>query len=155
MKKNNLYKLGNTIKIVLEIFTIISILVLLLLYPITKGLKIHYDLFIMCIYPCGLCFIYLIYQFICLFDTLKNNNPFCFENVDRFKNSMYSSIIMSILIICAFLVSVFVYNYYSLQLKVALLVISFLFICFSVCFYVLSLLFKKEDIYKEENDLTI
>ena len=150
-----IYGLSNIIKIVLEIIIGIGCLVLLFLYPLTKYLGIHYDLFIIMVYPCGITFLFLVYQFVKLFDTLKNKIPFCSENVKRFKNSMYSSIIISILIIGALLISIFVYNYYSLQLKFALGFISFLFFCFTICFYVLSELFKQASKYKEENDLTI
>lgn len=153
MKK--LKRVGKIIKIVLEIFSIIGILILLFLYSITKVIGIHYDLFIIFIYPCGVCFLYLVYEFIKLFDSLENNKPFCKDNIKRFKISMHLSFIISLLILIALVICNYVYNYYSLQLKVALIFMSFLFFCFSVCFYVLSELFRQANKYKEENDLTI
>ncbi len=155
MKNSRLQNVGNIVSIFLYVFAVIGILVMLFLYPLTKIFGIHYDLFIIMIYPCGISFIYLIYQFIKLFETLKINDPFCYENVTRFKKSMYCANIITIFVIIALFISIFKYNYYSLQLKVAIAFIAFLFFCFSVCFYILSCLFNKAHKYKEENDLTI
>ena len=155
MKNKKLVGLGNKVVIFLQGISIVGVFILLFLYPITKTLKIHFDLFIIMVYPCGILFLLIINEFIKLFNTLKDGNPFCIENVKRFKNNMKYSIIISILILIALLISIFVYNYYGLQLKMALVFISFLFFCCSVCFYVLSELFRQATEYKEENDLTI
>ncbi len=152
--KNNLKSLGSALKIILQVFSVLGIIFLLGLYSITKLLNLHYDLFIIMIYPCGICFLYLVYQFINLFDSLKNNNPFCHENVKRLNNSMVCSLLICILVLIALLVSLF-YEYYSLQLKVAIGFISALFFAISIALLILSELFKQATIYKEENDLTI
>ena len=94
--KNNLKNLGLTLKIILQIFSILGIIFLLGLYSITKLLNLHFDLFVIMIYPCGISFLYLVYQFINLFGSLKNNNPFCHENVKRLSNSMVCSLIICI-----------------------------------------------------------
>ena len=152
--KNNLKNLGLTLKIILQIFSVLGIIFLLGLYSITKLLNLHFDLFVIMIYPCGICFLYLVYQFINLFDSLKNNNPFCHENVKRLINSMLCSFIICILVLIALIISMF-YEYYSLQLKVAIGLISALFFAISIALLILSELFKQATIYKEENDLTI
>lgn len=152
--KNNLKNLGLVLKITLQVFSIIGILFLLGLYSITKLLNLHFDLFIVMIYPCGICFLYLVYQFINLFDSLKNNNPFCYENVKRLSNSMICSLLICILVLIALIISIF-YEYYSLQLKVAVGFISILFFAFGIALLILSELFKQATMYKEENDLTI
>ena len=152
--KNNLKNLGLTLKIILQIFSVLGIIFLLGLYSITKLLNLHFDLFVIMIYPCGICFLYLVYQFINLFDSLKNNNPFCHENVKRLSNSMLCSLIICILVLIALIISMF-YEYYSLQLKVAIGLISALFFAISIALLILSELFNQATIYKEENDLTI
>ena len=112
--------IGNILKILLQVSMIVGIIILILLYWLVGLFNLHFDLFILIIYPCGISFLYLVYQFIGLFDSLKVNNPFCPDNVKRMKNGMISSYIISILIFLALLVSIFLYNYYSLQLKAAL-----------------------------------
>ena len=107
------------------------------------------------IYPCGILFLCIVYQFVNLFKTLSDNTPFCNENVIRLRKGMIFSFIISILILIALLLAIFAYSYYSLQLKVALAFMSFLFFGVSVALYILSVLFKVATKYKEENDLTI
>ena len=155
MKKNKLYDIGNIIRIFLQMFFVFGILILVFLYQITKYFGIHFDWFIFMIYPCGILFLFIVYEFINLFKTLEDRNPFCIENVKRFRNNMVYSFSISVLVLIALLITVFVYNYYSAQLKVALLFISVLFFAASIAFYILSGLFKQAAIYKEENDLTI
>lgn len=147
--------IGNILKIILQISLIIGIIILLGLYFITKLVNIKFDYFIMMIYPCGISFLILVYQFIGLFDSLKKNNPFCLENVNRMKIGMISSFIISLFITIALLLTIFVYNYYSLQLQVALFFMSILFIAVGIALYILKELFREATIYKEENDLTI
>lgn len=147
--------IGNILKILLQVSMIVGIIILILLYWLVGEFNLHFDLFVLLIYPCGINFLYLVYQFIGLFDSLKVNNPFCLDNVKRMKNGMISSYIISILIFIALLFSVFLYNYYSLQLKVALFFMGILFFGVGIALYILSELFKEATTYKEENDLTI
>ena len=112
-------------------------------------------MFTVMIYPCGIAFLYLVYIFINLFKTVEDNKPFCRENVDRLKKSMYTSLLISVFVLIAFLIATFAYNYYGAQLKVALLFIAVIFFCAFIGLYVLSELFRQAAEYKEENDLTI
>ncbi len=155
MKKNKIYDVGNLIRIFLQMFFVVGVLILIFLYNITKYFNIHFDWFIFMIYPCGILFLCLVYEFINLFKTLENKNPFCMDNVKRFRYNMIFSFIICILVLLAFFIASFGYNYYSAQLKVALLFISLLFFAASIAFYILAGLFKQATIYKEENDLTI
>ena len=68
---------------------------------------------------------------------------------------MLSSLTISTLIIIALLLTIFIYDYYSLQLQVALTFMSILFFAVGIALYILSELFKEATTYKEENDLTI
>lgn len=147
--------IGNILKILLQVSMLCIIIILLLLYQITKWCNLHFDWFIFMIYPCGVGLLSLIYQFIGLFNTLKLNTPFCTENVKRMRNGMYSSFIISFFITLALLLTIFIYNYYSLQLQVALFFMSILFFGVGIALYILSELFKEATTYKEENDLTI
>lgn len=152
---NKLVNVGNIIRVFLQMFLVFGIIILIFLVPITKLFHIHFDFFIFMIYPCGLLFLGLVFEFIKLFKTLEKNNPFCIDNVKRFKNNMFISFSLCFLIFIALLISNFCYDYYSPQLKVALLFISILFFCIAIAFYILSELFNQATLYKEENDLTI
>lgn len=147
--------IGNILKILLEVGIIVGIVFLFMLYWIVKWFDLHFDWFVMMIYPCGIVFILLVYQFVGLFNTLKINTPFCKENVKRMKNGMILSFLISIFVILALLITILFYNYYSLQLQVALFFMSILFFAIGIALYILSELFREAIEYKEENDLTI
>ena len=154
MKRNKLKKVGYFVKLFLIIFLVISILVLIGLPFITKLINIHFDLFTIMIYPCGFSLLYIVILFIKMFDTLEDNKPFTMDNVRRFKSSMLLSFIIGVFVIVSIFMT-FLYNYYSLQLKVALALLSVLFFGVGIAFYILSELFRQATKYKEENDLTI
>lgn len=147
--------IGNLLKIFLEVCMGIIILTILFLPKIVELLGLHFDLFIISIYPCGIGFLTLIYQFVKLFETLKENNPFYKLNVIRLKRSMIISFIISFFVFIALLLSIFKYNYYSLQLQYCIFFISILFCGVGIALYILSELFKLAINYKEENELTI
>ncbi len=146
--------LGNILKIILQISIVIGITFLILLYPLTKYFDLHFDYFIMMIYPIGMITLYLVYQFTRLFGSLKLNKPFCFETVTYLRKAMTASFIISFLVIISLLINI-LYNYYSLQLQVSLGLISILFFGVGITLYILADLFQIATIYKEENDLTI
>lgn len=147
--------LGNILKVTLQVLSVLDILSLLFLYNIIKIFNLHFNWFIALIYPCGLLFAHIMYQFIGLFNSLKENNPFCEANVNRLKKGMTSSFLISIFIFIALLLAIFAYDYYTLQLEVALFLLGVLFIGVGIALYILSELFHEATIYKEENDLTI
>lgn len=147
--------LGKYLVLFLKAFNVLSIIFLLLLYFIVKKVGIHFDWFIMMIYPCGICFIYIVHEFILMFETFKENEPFNSDNIERLKKSMKVCFIISLLVVIALLINIFLYSYYSLQLRVALAFIAILFFGVGVALYIISVLFKQAVKYKEENDLTI
>lgn len=147
--------IANILKILLEIGMVIGVIFLIMLYWITKWLNLNFDWFIMMIYPCGIGFLLLIYQLIGLLNALKMNTPFCYDNVQKMKKGMLLSYFISVFILLALLATVFFYDYYSLQLQVALVVMIVLFIAIGIALYILSELFREATDYKEENDLTI
>ena len=147
--------IGNILKIFLQVCMVIGVIILIILYWLTKSLNITFDWFIFMIYPCGIAFLVLMYQFIGLFNTLKINTPFCEDNVKRMKIGMTSSFLISLFVLIGLLITIFAYNYYALQFQVALGFIMILFFGVGIALYILSELFREATNYKEENDLTI
>ncbi len=87
MKIINQSRLGKTLKINLIISFIISLQGILaspLLFNHTS--KTIYSMFI--IYPNGILMLAIIFQFIKLFKSLANNNPFTFDNVNILKRQL-------------------------------------------------------------------
>ncbi len=147
--------IGSILKFILQISMVIGILFLISMYWIVRKVNLEFNWFIACIYPCGISFLVLIYQFIGLFNSLKESNPFCKENPKRMSIGMISSIVTCIFILIALLLSILVYNQYTLELKVALTFIFILFFGVSIALYILKELFIEAINYKEENELTI
>lgn len=155
MKIDGNFGIAKLLKILLKVCFLVLSFILIFLFEIVDLLNLHFDLFILSIYPCGLCFLVLIYQFIKLFESLENNTPFLRVNILRLKNSMISSFIISLFVFISLLLSIFKYDYYSLQLKYCIFFIQILFLGVSIALYILSELFKLAINYKEENELTI
>lgn len=155
MKIKGMNGIGSILKVLLEVCFFIGVLFLLTLYFIVEALGIHFNWFIMCVYPCGITFLYLMWQFIGLFDSLKEGNPFCDENPLRMKKGMIASFIIAFFIGISLLLTILVYDYYTLQLQVALGFIMLLFVGVGIALYILKELFSEALLYKTENDLTI
>ncbi len=155
MKLDGKFGIGNILKVFLEICMVVLITNLLLLFQIVNFLKLKFDLFIVMIYPCGICFLALIYQFIKLFDSLKNNKPFSNDTIKRFNNSQIICFIISLLVFIALFLLIFVYDYYSNELRYCIAFIGILFFGVGVALYIMKSLFKEAISYKELNDLTI
>lgn len=147
--------IGNLLKIFLQGCMAIVIIILLLLYNILKIYNLNFDLLVIMIYPCGVCLLMLIHQFIGLFNSLKENNPFCHDNIIRLKRSMLMCFAISLLILAALIFSIFLYDYYTFSFKVCLGFICVLFFGVGTALYILKELFKVAIEYKEENELTI
>lgn len=155
MKISGKTGIASIIKLLLQLSIILGIAFMLFLHKITEWLNVNYDYFIKMIYPCGLVFLYLVYQFIGLFDSLKQNTPFSMNSVLKLKKASLSSFLIALLILISLLINIFCYSYYSLQFQVALSFMIILFFGVGIALYILSALFKEATLYKEENDLTI
>ncbi len=154
VKGNN--SVGSVLKFFLQICMVIGVLLLIFLYPILKSYNLHFDLFVVMIYPCGILFLGLIYRFVGLFNSLKENNPFCNDNVIKLNSGMIISFMIAALIMIALCFSIFLYNdYYTFRFNVCVGFICLLFFGVGIALYVLKELFKEAIIYKEENELTI
>ena len=156
MKIEGEKSIGSLLKIVLQICMVLGIIILICLYLILKYFNLHFDLFAMMIYPCGIGLLLLIYQFIGLFNSLKENNPFCHDNVIRLNKSMIISFVISFLIVIALCFSILLYNdYYTLRFNICIGFICLLFFGVGIALCILKELFKEAIAYKEENELTI
>lgn len=156
MKIKGKNSVGSLLKVFLQICMVIGALLLIFLYSILKANNLHFDLFVVMIYPCGILFLVLIYQFVGLFNSLKENNPFCNDNVMKLNRGMMISFVISVLIVIALCFSVFLYgDYYTFSFNICVGFICLLFFGVGIALYILKELFKEATIYKEENELTI
>ena len=146
--------LGNILKILLQFVLVLGILILISFPIILRFTNISINPNIILFYPNAISLLLIIYQFIGLFDSLKNNNPFCENTVKRLKKSEKISGVTSVIWFLDILYEViFVRN-----LNPYILILVFLFILFvgvTIALFLLAELFNKAIEYKNENDLTI
>ena len=107
------------------------------------------------IYPNGIALLAIVYQFIGLFDSLKNNNPFCTENVKRMKYAGIASLVEAILWGLDLTYEVMLAKVTEPLFIAVLIFLFILFIGVAIALYILSELFKQATEYKKENELTI
>lgn len=146
--------LGNILKILLQFVLVLGILILISFPIILRFTNISINPNIILFYPNAICLLLIIYQFIGLFDSLKNNNPFCENTVKRLKKSEKISGITSVIWFLDILYEVI----FVRHLNPYILILVFLFILFvgvTIALFLLAELFNKAIEYKNENDLTI
>ena len=146
---------GDKLKTMLQVFVILGIIVLVVLPFVlnTFGLNLGASVFI--IYPNGIVLLLIAHKFIQLFDSLKNNNPFCENNVMLLRKTGKLAFIGAIFWLIDLLYELMLARSFDI---VFILVISFLIILYigvSIALYILSELFKQATEYKNENELTI
>ena len=89
--------LGKILKVFLQTCFIGGI-ILLIIWPFQlKLFGLEPNAVGLVIYPNGIALLAIVYQFIGLFDSLKNNNPFCIENVKRMKYAGIASLVEAVL----------------------------------------------------------
>lgn len=146
--------LGNILKILLQFVLVLGILILISFPIILRFTNISINPNIILFYPNAICLLLIIYQFIGLFDSLKNNNPFCENTVKRLKKSEKISGITSVIWFLDILYEII----FVRHLNPYILILVFLFILFvgvTIALFLLAELFNKAIEYKNENDLTI
>lgn len=139
--------LGNTLKIFLEIVFICIIIFMV----ITPFISTKVFLF----YPNIICLLIIIYEFIGLFNSLKEDNPFCENTVKILKHASITSGVCSAVWLLQFAYEMILVKYADVF---SIIILAFMFILFagvSVALYLEKELFSKAKTYKEENDLTI
>lgn len=144
-------KIGKILKIILIICTILFIPIVIIIPYTIKA--IVFSNFI--IYPNSIIMLLIDIQFIKLFKSLEENNPFCKNNILILRRASIYSFIMTIFWIIDSLILYFLCNctYINYYIVIAFLIV--LFFGVGVALYILSKLFSKAYTYKEENDLTI
>lgn len=145
---------GSILKFILQICFVIGIIILVVLPFSIPLIGDYFTEFVIELYPNGICFLIIVKQFIGLFDSLKNNNPFCDNTVKRLKTSGIASTAISILLAGIVLYEMFLAKGTPLFIVITCC-LCVLFIGVSIAFYILAELFKQAIQYKKENELTI
>ena len=147
--------LGDLLKVFLQICFYLGVVILLILPFILKsfGLNIGASAFI--IYPNGIVLLMIVYEFIKLFDSLKNNEPFCENNVKILRKTGIIAFSGAWLWIIDLLYEVILAKSSNIIFIIAMLFLFILYIGVSIALYMLSELFKQATEYKNENELTI
>ena len=147
--------LGKILKEFLQICFYGGIVLLIVLPFLLKTAGLHLNATAVVIYPNGIALLVIVYQFIGLFDSLKNNNPFCIENVKRLKYAGIASLVEAALWAIDLTYELVLVKNFD---PVIILVLVFLFILFvgvSIALYILAELIRQATEYKVENELTI
>lgn len=147
--------LGRILKVFLQTFFFGGI-ILLIIWPFQlKILGLELNAIAAVIYPNGIALLAIVYQFIGLFDSLKNNNPFCMENVKRMKYAGIAALVEAILWGIDLIYEIVFAKSQELLFIAILIFLFILFIGVAIALYMLSELFKQATEYKTENELTI
>lgn len=153
MSKNN-QKLGKVLKIVLIIGMIVAIPVVgIIPFLLKHNISMLHTMLI--IYPNGVLMVAITWQFVKLFKSLEDNNPFNYNNVKILKDTGIISHVMSILWFIDLLDLLLIIKNYYMNYILVLIFLTVLFFGVGIALYILSALFKQATDYKEENDLTI
>ncbi len=147
--------LGNLLKNILQICFYGGIIVLIALPIFLHSLGLNLNATAFVIYPNGTVMLMIVYKFIKLFDSLKNNNPFCDNNVKILRSTGRIALVGSILWIIDLFFEVFLAKTYDIVLIVTLAFLALLFFGVYIALYILSELLKEATKYKKENELTI
>ena len=151
MKVTGKNSLSNFIEICLKIIFVIGIIIYITLpFLLSKYVELFnpvldYIPALVILYVSGIPALIIVFKFIKIFNTLKQDNPFTMENVKHLKVISICSLIISIEYIIGmfFIVSIF---------EIILIAV---FIIVWLGGYILSELLRKAIDYKEENELTI
>lgn len=147
--------LGNYLKIFLEVCFCVSVILMIALPFILGffGMNIGASAFV--IYPNGIVLLFIAYKFIRLFDSLKQNDPFCENNVKLQKSASKIALIGSFIWFVDLLYEIILAKSDDIVVLLTLAFLCILFLGVSIGLYILSELFKQAKEYKEENELTI
>ena len=146
--------LGNLLKIILICSFILGIpLIVVMPFLLNHVNNVYASMFI--IYPNGILMLGIVYQFIKLFKSLEDNNPFNYTNVKIMKVKWIIYFIMSILCRIDVLFMIFIMHNMHVNYIIVLIFLGVLFFGVSIALYILSELLRQATEYKDENDLTI
>ncbi len=107
----------------------------------------------------GLMALFIIVQFMKIFQNLKSNVLFCKENIKSLSNISYSSLFMAVLYFIISILILFILQKLTEEFVFYILTFSItftiLFFVFGIGIKILNEIYKKAIEYKEENDYTI
>lgn len=117
------------------------------------GLNLNASAFV--IYPNGIVLLVMAHQFIKLFESLKNENPFCENNVKTLKKTAIASVVEAGFWLIDIIYEIALVRVFDIVIMVVLIFLCALFLAVAIALYILSELFKEATKYKAENELTI
>lgn len=147
--------LGDILKNMLQIFLILGIIVLVVLPFILNSFGLNLGASVFIIYPNGIILLLIAHKFIKLFDSLKNNNPFCENNVMLLRKTGVLAFTGSIFWLLDLLYEIILAKSFDIVFILVMLFLIILYVGVSIALYILSELFKQATEYKNENELTI
>lgn len=147
--------IGDLLSKFLEVCFVVGIVILLGLPFWLQSLGLNLGAASFIIYPNGIALLVIVKIFIKLFKSLKNNNPFCNQNVKLFKYAGIVSLIESGLWLLDLLYEMILAKTGDIVIILILAFLVILFFGVFIALYILSELFKQATKYKEENELTI
>ena len=152
--KINTEQAGKILKRIIKIAFLVAIPIIIILPFIIKG-ENNIIFYMSIIYPNSILMLGIMYQFIRLFSSLEKNNPFTIDNVKILSNTSKISYSMSLLWIIDLFILLFGIKNNDLNYIIVIIFLSILFFGVGVALWLLSALFQKATVYKEENELTI
>ena len=154
MLKINTEQAGKILKRIIKIAFLVAIPIIIILPFIIKG-ENNIIFYMSIIYPNSILMLGIMYQFVRLFSSLEKNNPFTIENVNILSTTSKISYSMSLLWIIDLFILLFGIKNNDLNYIIVIIFLSILFFGVGVALWLLSALFQKATVYKEENELTI
>lgn len=154
MLKINTEQAGKILKRIIKIAFLVAIPIIIILPFIIKG-ENNIIFYMSIIYPNSILMLGIMYQFVRLFSSLEKNNPFTIENVNILSTTSKISYSMSLLWIIDLFILLFGIKNNDLNYIIVIIFLSILFFGVGVALWLLSALFEKATVYKEENELTI
>lgn len=144
--------IGKAAKITVDIFFYIGIVCVVCVPFLGKVLQTQYNYEIgnlkfmtVILFISGVCAVYILYNFKCMFKTLMGGNPFVSDNIKRFTRMAVASVIIALI----YIIKSFVIFSLATITIVCVFAIAALF-CLT-----LRDIFKQAIEYKEENDWTV
>lgn len=147
--------LGDILGRMFKICFWVGVIVLILLPFALNLLGLHLNAAALIIYPNGAVLLVIAHKFIELFDSLKNEKPFCDNNVKILKSAGIAAGIGAGLWLFDLIYQIALARAFDIVSTIILIFLSILFLGVAIALYILSELFKEATEYKKENELTI
>ena len=154
MFPKDIEKMGHILKIIVIVGIVLAIpSIILVPFLLSNNYSVIYSMLI--VYPNGLLMILIALEFLKMFASLENREPFTMNNVKILRKTGNLSYIMSGLWLIDLLVMVFGIGNTYVNYILVLVFLCILFFGVGIALWTLSLLLHQATEYKEENDLTI